>query len=196
MASLELIDTLQDPLYIWAFRLTGEVWLDLFLGLFWVALFCSMVGELAMAGAYFANRSHFRNQRREMVENVNLSMQALAAKDKTSYTATNKQANEAFGKTFFSGIALFAASIWPVFFALSWLDWRFKGILFTLPLAGEVSIMFFFIPLYILTRVLFARVKPWLPVFGPISRKVKADAESGEQMMTYMDIVDTGKNKD
>lgn len=190
MYSLDGFYLFIDPVMIWIFRLPGNAEIGFALGLVWVALIATIIGELSMAGIYFLNRRFLNEQSQDMVRNFNLSLKALAAKDKQSYKACNDLANEAFGKNFFTGITLFASSIWPAFFALGWLDFRFKEIDFPLPFTDTiVSAAFYFVPTYIIVRIIFARLKPKLPVFGPISRRVKADVKSGEQMMTYMDIV-------
>lgn len=177
-----------DPALIAPFRWPGNEYAGLILGLFWVALAATVVGELCMAGAYFFNRKHFAEMRREMVVHNNLSIRALGFKDKASYKACNSIANEEFGRNFFAGIALFASSIWPAFFAMGWLDYRFQGVGFLLPLLGAVGVGFFFVPTYIVTRIAFHKSKPWLPLFSWIKRKT-AENESCEEMITYMDIV-------
>lgn len=195
MYSLDPFYQFLDPLLLWVFRLPVHAYLGFGLGLLWLALIATVVGELCMAGIYFLNRRHLSEQSQDMVHHFNLSLKALAHKDKASYTACNDLANEAFGKSFFSGITLFASSIWPAFFALGWLDYRFSQIAFPLPLVGEVSSAFFFVPLYIVVRIVFAiHLKPRLPVFSRIHRRVKADVNSGEKMMTYMDLLKKEEN--
>lgn len=177
-----------DPVLVAPFRLPGDEYAGFVLGLFWVALLATVLGELCMAGVYFINRKHFAEMRQEMIRHNNLSIRALGFKDKVSYKACNSIANEEFGRNFFSGIALFASSVWPAFFAMGWLDFRFHGVEFLLPLAGTVGPGFLFVPTYILTRIAFHKAKPWLPLFAMIKRKV-AENEAGEEMITYMDIV-------
>ncbi len=189
MYSLDPMYLFLDPFLIWAFRLPVHSYVGFAFGLVWLALLATVIGELCMAGIYFLNRKYLAAQSQDMVRNFNLSLKALAHKDKESYKACNDLANEAFGKNFFTGITLFASSIWPAFFALGWLDYRFANLEFPLPLFGVVSSAFFFIPTYIIVRIVFAKLKPKLPVFSIISRKVKTDRDSGEKMMTYMDLI-------
>ncbi|MDD4731548.1 MAG: hypothetical protein PHX58_06410 [Desulfovibrio sp.] len=177
-----------DPVLIAAFRLPGNEYLGLALGLVWVSLLATVLGELCMAGVYFFNRRHFAEMRQEMVRHNNLSIRALGFKDKASYKACNSIANEEFGRNFFSGIALFASSVWPAFFGMGWLDYRFHGVGFDLPLMGMVGTGFLFVPTYIVTRIAFHKAKPWLPLFSAIKRKI-AENEGDEEMITYMDIV-------
>jgi hypothetical protein len=152
-----------DPLLVVVFRLPAHAWTGFILGLFWTGILASLAGELSMAGAYRINRRHFQKVNRDMVDNHNLSLQALAAKDKGSWKACNSLANDAFGKNFFSGAALFAASLWPALVALGWLDWRFAGVAFDLPWIGTVGAAFFFLPVYVLTRVGLALARPRIP---------------------------------
>ncbi len=181
--------TALDPVLSPLFQLGGGVFaLDFGIGLAILALALSALGELCMAGVYYLNRRHFATLRREMVTQYNNSLRALALQDKASYTACNAMANEAFGKNFFSGIALFASSIWPVFFALGWLGHAYASFQHTLPLVGEVGPAFFFLPAYILGRIVLQKLKPRLPVFAAIQRWVKAN-ESGETLLTMDDIV-------
>lgn len=189
MYSLDPFYLFIDPAIVWVFRLPIPTYVAFALGIVWLALLATVVGELCMAGVYFLNRKHLSDQSQDMVLNFNLSLKALAVKDKKSYKACNDLANEAFGKNFFTGITLFASSVWPAFFALGWLDYRFGHIIFPLPVVGQVGAAFFFIPAYIVVRIVFAKSKHRLPIFGAISRRVKADVESGEKMMTYMDLM-------
>ncbi|MGE4292031.1 MAG: hypothetical protein AB7E32_07470 [Desulfovibrio sp.] len=177
-----------DPALIAPFRLSGNEYLGFGLGLVWIALMATVIGELCMAGVYFFNRGHFREMRGEMIRHNNLSIRALGFKDKASYKACNSIANEEFGRNFFAGIALFASSVWPAFFAMGWFDFRFHGVEFTLPLFDAVGPGFLFVPTYILVRIAFHKAKPWLPLFSWIKKKI-AENEEGEEMITYMDIV-------
>lgn len=178
-----------DPFLIWVFRLPGDATLGFALGLAWIALIATAIGELCIAAAYFINRKHFRSVRSEMVSNHNLSIRALMAKDKETYKACNGLANDAFGKTFFSNIALFAASLWPAFFGLGWLGFRFSGVDFTLPLVGVVTTNFFFVPTYIMVRVLFSRVKKRLPVFKQAHALLKDEDPNEEKLINYLDYM-------
>lgn len=177
-----------DPFLIWAFRLPGSATAGFALGLVYVALAATIIGELCMAGVYFANKKHFASLTKQMISNNNLSIQALGAGDKASYTACNSLANDAFGKSFFARLALFAASIWPAALALGWLEYRFGGVDFVLPLVGEVSTAFFFLPAYILVRVAFHRAKPWLPLFKTIRQKIQEN-ENPERMLSFVDLM-------
>ena len=188
MNILTTISQSMDLLFIGPFRLVENAYVGFTLGLFWVCLVATVVGELCLAGSYFINRRHYGQMHREMVRHNNLSIRALGRKDKASYTACNSIANDEFGKNFFAGIALFASSVWPAFVVMAWLEGRFRGVTFDLPLLGSVGTAFFFVPAYILTRIAFSYAKPWLPIFRTIKKKV-AENEGDEKLITYMDLI-------
>ncbi|MDZ7665677.1 MAG: hypothetical protein U5K27_10195 [Desulfotignum sp.] len=74
----------------------------------------------------------------------------------------NKLANEAYGKSFFLLMAMGMAALWPAFFAVAWLDERFKDISFTMPAwAGGLELNFVapFILIYIGMRIAWAKAK-------------------------------------
>jgi len=183
-----------DPWMIWAFRTSDNPYIGFAMGILWICLVTTLVGELCIAGVYFLNKKHFAKINCEMVSHHNLSIKALGAKDKTAWKACNSIANDAFGKNFFSHMALFTASLWVVPFALGWLSYRFSTVDFVVPYLGEVGPPFILIPSYILFRYLFCKAKPWLPVFKIIQRKVKEN-EGEEEMMSYMDLVEDVKKK-
>ena len=184
------LNQILDMIFVWLFRLPLPPVVAFCIGLALLALVLTVVGELCMAGAYFMNRKHFAKIADDMTTNNNNSIRALARQDKVSYTACNSLANDAFGKSFFSGLTLFAASVWPVAFALSWLSFRYGGIEFPLPLTEfTVGVNFLFIPLYVLVRFLFSKAKPHLPVFARIRRAVQANEFNGEELMTWGDLV-------
>ncbi|EPR43611.1 hypothetical protein dsx2_2228 [Desulfovibrio sp. X2] len=160
-------------------------------GIVALCVLCTVVGELTMALAYFLNRKHWAKLQRDMVVHQNLSIKAIKLRDKESYKACNTMANEAFGLSFFSGVALFAASLWPAFFALDWMGTRFAAVTFVLPLLGKsVGYTFFFIPLYVAVRVVFGRwVKPRLWPFNRIKAWVKANEDCGEELMSWADLM-------
>ena len=184
-----------DPFLIWVFRISDNPYVGFAIGIAWVSLLTTVIGELCMAGVYFLNKKHFASIHKDMVSHHNLSLKALGAKDKTAWKACNSIANDAFGKNFFSRIALFASSLWVVPFAIGWLYFRFADVEFVVPYMGQVGLSFIFIPAYILTRVLFGRVKPLLPVFRDIQRRIK-DNEGEEELMSYMDIVKKEPSKE
>lgn len=195
MQEFRAVSAFLDPYLIWAFRIPSEPWLGFALGLVYISLVATIIGELCMAGAYFFNKDSFAETNREMVRHNNMSLRMLLRKDKQGYKLVNKEANEQFGKNFFSRIALFAASLFPAFFIMGWLDMRFGRVDFAVPLFGEVGPGFFFVPTYIAVRILFAKSKPYLPLFRTLENKVKKNETTEEELLSITTLSDEAKKK-
>ena len=177
-----------DPWMIWAFRTSENPYVGFAIGILWICLATTVIGELCMAGIYFLNKKHFAKINRDMVDHHNLSVKAIGVKNKEAWKACNSIANEAFGKNFFSHIALFASSLWIVPFGIGWLFYRFGEVDFIVPFIGEVGPPFIFIPAYVLTRYLFGKAKPYLPLFKTIKRKIREN-EGEDEMMLFSDLM-------
>jgi hypothetical protein len=135
-----------------------------YFGTFILCAWCVIVGEISFIVASRFNKSYLQRLQSEMARMHNLSIKALVIKDKESYQACNKEANEAFGKYFFNMLTLGAAVLWPIPFALSWMGTRFGSIefelLFSLPFLGSsVAFPAVMIPMYILVRIVWAKLK-------------------------------------
>ncbi len=181
-----------DAFLIYPFRIPGAPIFGYLLGAFCLAVTCVMVGQFTLSVAYRMNRRWIDGDNREMVRMHNSSIRALLSRDKAAYKACNRQANDAFGKLFFSQVALSASGFWPIPFALAWLDSRFAGIDFALPLAlpgvgDSVGYTFSFFPLYILAYILFGKVKRRLPYFRNIDKWIGPGME-GEKMLSLSEI--------
>ena len=130
-----------------------------------------------------------------MVKMNNLSIMALRSRDKKSYKACNDGANDAFGRYFFNIIAYSASSLWPAFFALAWMQIRFSQVEFPLPYPLESivpSIGYFptFLLCYILARILFKKVRRYLPYFGRVQKMLDAaENAKSERMMSFADLM-------
>ncbi len=156
-----------DAFLIAPYRWPKDPVIGWWLGTAILAVWCTVLGEITGALAYRANRSRVREANEEMTERHHQSLNALKAGDKGAYKSINKLANEAYGKTFFLQLAMACASLWPVAFALGWMQTRFSEVDFPLPISvplvgGSVSYPFVFIPLYILARITFGKIKPHL----------------------------------
>ncbi|MFO8047684.1 MAG: hypothetical protein R6U29_01520 [Desulfosudaceae bacterium] len=165
-------------------------------GTFILCLWCILLGELTYRIASRINDAHIRGFHKEMVKMHNLSIKALMLKDKDNFQACNKEANEAFGKYFFNMITLGAATLWPVPFALGWMHTRFGHIDFELPFwlpilghsAGYAAVM---IPMYILGRMMWAKLKPHLPILAqPPGGKFQDDDR--EEMIQLREVDEHG----
>ncbi|MBI5551224.1 MAG: hypothetical protein HY911_06915 [Desulfobacterales bacterium] len=167
-----------DALLIAPFRLPQDALFGFLLGAFCLAMLCVVLGELMLSVAIRFNQKHLQNLRTEISQHERLSMQAYEFGDRDGYRALNKQANDAWGRHFFTMAAYSAGMLWPVPFALAWLHSRFAEVAFELawPLSlvvGQtVGYPFIFIPMYILARILFGHLRRWLPYFKGVQRRL------------------------
>jgi hypothetical protein len=153
-----------DPVLIAPYRWFENPVIGWWIGTVILAIWCTALGELTTAVMFRVNRAKIGEVTREMTDRHFQSMNALSAGDKSAYKAINRLANEAYGKSLFLQIAMASASLWPAAFALAWLQSRFSSVSFpilaTLPVTGkEVSYVFVFIPIYILVRIVFGKMK-------------------------------------
>jgi hypothetical protein len=167
-----------DALLIAPFRLPQDAFCGFLVGSFCLAMVCVVLGEWMLSMAIRFNQGHLRNLKEEIAQREQLSMQAYGMGDREGYQAFNKEANDAWGRHFFTMAAYSAGMLWPVPFALAWLHSRFAGVSFELawPLSlivGQtVSYPFIFIPMYILARILFGHARRWLPYFKGVQRRL------------------------
>lgn len=165
-----------DPILIGFFRLTGYPLADFFTGVFCLCMLCVVLGELTISAAIRMNRKHLQDLKQEVSYKEKLSFQAYAADDHVSYKALNKAANDAWGRYFFTMAAYSAGILWPVPFALGWMQTRFQDVDFELafPLnlvfGDQVGYPFIFIPMYILARIVFKYLRPRLPYFRGVQK--------------------------
>jgi hypothetical protein len=189
-----------DAVLIFFFRLVENPMLGYLIGIAVLALLCAVVGDRTIALAVRFNGTFFDRDTQELVRMQNKSLLALQAQDKESYLACNEVANDSFGKVFFSQLALGASSLWPVPFALQWLDERFADVVFLLPIPlgarESVGYAFTFIPMYILMRIVLGKVKGRLPFFGRKPSELAVEQQTGEKMLGFTDVFPaTGKPK-
>jgi len=188
---MEIWTTIQqwlDTAFIFFFRLPEIPILGYYLGCAVLSLACVVVGQITIAIAFFWNQKFIDRDNQEMVHMHNLSVRALLSKDKLSYTSCNKVANDAFGKVFFSQIALSISSLWPIAFAAGWLQARFQDVNFPLPVSlpvvgSQVGFMFTFLPIYILVYILFGQIKGRLPFFRTVVKRLEQYDEQGPEKM-------------
>ncbi len=189
----ETLYTHLDSFLIFFFRQADNPMLGYLIGIAFVALLCVILGEISMGLAYRWNHAYLARDNRRLVRLQNGSLRALKARDQEGYRALNREANDAFGKVFFTQVALAAASLWPLPFAMHWLQARFGDVLFafpmTLPGTGDnVGYAFTFIPMYILMRIVFGRLKNHLPFFRGIRILQRHAQVDGEQMLSLADV--------
>ena len=171
-----------DPYLIWFYRLTGHAWGDFFLGTFALACFCLLLGEITVSLAFWFSRKRIDQTTSEADRYQNLSIEALKAGDKAAYNAANKLANEAFGQSFFLQIALSAAFLWPICFALAWMQYRFLEVEIPIPFTGfSVGYIAPFIVLYIVAYQILKRLKRRLPRFSSFKTTLDAHPAEGQK---------------
>ena len=198
---MEILATMQqwlDTVFIFFFRLPEIPIAGYYLGCAVLSLACVVVGQITIAVAFFWNQKFIDRDNHEMVRMHNLSVKALLAKDKGAYKSCNKVANDAFGKVFFSQVALSISSLWPIAFAAGWLQTRFQDVSFPLPfslpvIGGQVGFMFTFLPIYILVYILFGQIKGRLPFFRTVVKRLEQyDGEVDEKMIRFSELAGPG----
>ncbi len=179
-----------DPYLIWFYRITGMAFVDFLLGTFIIASITLLIGEFTISLAFLFNRRKIEQTTNEVVRYQNVSVDAIEAGNKAAYTAANKMANEAFGKSFFYQIALSTGFLWPIPFALGWMQYRFADvefrILFTDATVGYPAV---FIPLYVLAYLLFKRIKYKLPYFRRIKEVLDFTQARTKEMRSFTDLL-------
>jgi hypothetical protein len=158
-----------------AYSLTGIPFLDCLAGTLVLALMATVVGEFTVSVAYRVNRRHLHELGEKVARLHRVSHNALEAGDRSSYRLINREANDAFGRLFFQKAALSAASLWPIFFALEWMQENWPQVGAPLPGASEaVNYVAAFLVCYVTSRLLFGRVKRRLPYFKGVYRLLDA----------------------
>jgi hypothetical protein len=165
-----------DPWLIFFYRISGQALVDYFIGTMVLAFVCVIIGELSVSLAIRFNKRYLDSMSKEMKEKERLSIAAYRTGDKAGYQALNKQATDVWGKHFFTMVAYSAGVLWPIPFALGWMQTRFQGVDFALayPLSllfgQSVGYIFTFIPIYILARIIFKYLRPRLPYFRGVQQ--------------------------
>ncbi len=149
------------------FRFPGEPLTGYYLGTIVLCLACVVIGEYSISIAFKLNKDKISRDNRDINHFQDLSIRALKAGDKKAYKACNSIANDAFGKSFFSQVTLSAASLWPLFIALGWMQYRFSEVEISLPFSVfgvQYSFGYFltFILCYVATHIGFGRIKKYL----------------------------------
>ncbi len=186
----DLLDTFAlqaDRFLITFYRISGYGLIDYFIGTTILAFLCIIIGELSISLAIRFNKRFLDAMSQKMTEKETLALEAYRAGDKVGYKALNKEATDAWGKHFFTMVAYSAGILWPIPFALGWMQTRFSEVQFDLafPLSlifgNSVGYIFTFIPIYILCRILFKYMRPHLPYFRGVQK--------------ILDLYDTGNSR-
>jgi len=153
-----------DPYLIWFYQLTGRAGVNFVIGTLVLASIALFIGEVTVFLAFWFTRKNHNRYTEEAVKYQDLSMDALKAGNKEAYKAANQLANDAFGHSFFQQLTLSAAFLWPVFFALAWMQYRFLEVEFPIPGIGwSLGFIGVFIILYVAAYFLFKQMKRRLP---------------------------------
>ncbi|MCG8548901.1 MAG: hypothetical protein MI799_00705 [Desulfobacterales bacterium] len=166
-----------DSYIIFFYRVTGIGMVDYMIGTFCLSLIAVILGELTISLALKANTPYLRDLSLRMKEKEKLSIKAYETGDMTGYKALNKEATDAWGRKFFAMLAHSAAILWPVPFALGWMQTRFSGIDFPIAfpfslVTDSVGYTFSFFPIYVLARIVFGKFRPYLPYFASVHRRL------------------------
>jgi len=153
-----------DPWLAPMFALTASAPANGALGTVLLALLAVFVGEGTLRVVARVNRSHLARLEADLRKYHELSREAASRGDAASYKALNRQANSAFGHVFFNKFGLSAAALWPCFFALDWLQFRFspRGV----PVPGwpeGVNYVLVFLVAYLLARLVTGRLRRFAP---------------------------------
>lgn len=198
MTALTDFNYLVDSVLITFFRLSQVPIAGYLIGTALLCLICVVIGHFTLSVAFRFNRRFIDRDNSRLVKMHNLSVQALIAKDKNAYKSCNHEANDAFGKVFFSQIALSISSLWPVPFALGWMQTRFLDVAFSLPVSipligDSVGFTFSFIPMYILVYIVFGKIKAHLPYFKNEKKMLEVYSQSEEE--TFMSFSDVASSR-
>lgn len=188
-----------DPIFIAPYRWFSEPAIAFWIGSLALSLWCIFAGEISSIFIYRVNRAYYAKLNEKMVHMHNLSIEAIKLKDKENFKAANKWANEYFGKVFFAQAAFFAVSLWPVPFALGWMQSRFTGIdIVSVPMLSldfnklsltEIPTNFFssttlslgyafvLLTCYIAMRYLLYKTRKYIPVLCKVEELRERDAE-------------------
>ena len=164
-----------DQLLIKFYRFTGNAGVDFVLGTFILVCLCMLIGEITLAVVFKLSRRHIEKHVQEATDYQDLSVSALKAGNKEAYRAADKLAKEAFGQTFFQQMALSAAFLWPVCFALGWMQQRFLDMEFPIPGTGwSMGFIGPFVIIYVATYFLIKWVKRGLRLSSRIRSRAAA----------------------
>lgn len=166
-----------DSYIIFFYRVTGIGLVDYMVGTFCLSLIAVLLGELTISLALRFNSPYLSGLSQRKKEKETLSIKAYETGDMAGYKALNKEATDAWGRQFFAMMAHSAAILWPVPFALGWMQIRFAGIDFPIAfpfslVTDSVGYTFSFFPIYVLARIVFGKLRPNLPYFASVHRQL------------------------
>lgn len=153
-----------DTFLIRFYRLTGQVWVDFVIGTFLLTVICLLLGEGTLYLVFQFSWKRLAEKMAEADKYQTLSIEALKAGNREAYEAANKLAKEAFGRSFMHQLTLSGAFLWPVCFALAWMQYRFLEVEFPIPgTPWSLGFIGVFILIYVAAYFLLKGVKKRLP---------------------------------
>jgi hypothetical protein len=167
-----------DPYLIWFYRWPGNAYIGVVLGTLVLALLCLIIGEITFWLTTRLMGKHLDRVAGEALRYQDISIAAAKAGDKHSFKAANKVANDAFGKSFFHLCAISMARLWPVPFALAWMQYRFLDVGFPIPgTPWSLGYIGVFIIMYGLAYVIIKHTVRRLPFFRQTGSIPAADPD-------------------
>jgi hypothetical protein len=155
--------TAMDRILMPVYRFPDNALLGYYLGTLVLSLACVIVGKYSISLAYHLNKKNIVRDNNEVAHFQSLSITALKSGDKEAFKASNSVVNDAFGKLYFSQIALAASYLWPVFVALGWMQYRFSEVTFSIPfsipgIGNKVGYTITFILCYVIMRICIRKI--------------------------------------
>jgi uncharacterized membrane protein (DUF106 family) len=166
-----------DGPLIYFYRVTGIPIIGYMIGTFVLSMIAVLIGEVTVSAALKTNMPYLGELTKKMNEKESLAIQAYESGDMKGYKALNKEATDVWGKKFFSMMGHSAAILWPIPFALGWMQTRFEQVAFEIAypfslVTDSVGYTFSFFPIYILARIVFGQMRPWLPYFSSVHKNL------------------------
>ena len=143
-----------DPMLIAPYRWLQDPTAAWWLGTLILSWWAWGLGQATLALLKWVIREYLAQSNQELERQRDLSLAAARAGDKPAFKVLNRQANQAYGKSFFLGLAMGASSLWPAFMALAWLRLRFSLVEVPLPITEyHLNYVGGFIICYVALRV-------------------------------------------
>ncbi|MBF0528744.1 MAG: hypothetical protein HQK55_05630 [Deltaproteobacteria bacterium] len=187
---MEIYYQLMDLWLMPVYRFPDAAILGFYSGTVIIAMACVLGGDAALNIVLRLDHQRLTELTAEVTKLHNLSIAALEAGDGDSYRACNKLANEAFGRLFFLQAAWSMASLWPLPFALAWLQYRFGEVDFPLVWLGwRLNYFGVFLIMYILVRIIYKRLRPRLPFFRKAHEIFQAVSGATARMRSFTELL-------
>lgn len=182
----ELMDLWLMPFY----RLPPQAIIGFYLGTVVLVAAGVVLGDVALNLVVRMDRRRLTELTAEVTRLHNLSLSALEAGDGQSYRACNKLANEAFGRLFFIQAAWSISSLWPLPFALAWMQYRFGEVDFPLAVIGwRLNYFGVFLFMYIFGRIIYRRIRPYLPFFKGVHEIFLSVSNQTGKMRSFTELM-------